>query len=388
LVAGELAISLTLLAGAGLLLRSFGNLLTVDPGFDPSHLLTFKLNLPEAAYSDGNRTAAFTDELLAKIEAVPGVRSAAVTFLQPLSGADFSSSFTVKGAPPVSASDEPSAQLRVASHKYFATMGIPLLRGRSFEFSDRRGSPPVVILSRAAERKFFPHGDAIGKELKFGARMGYDKLQGEVIGIVGDVHDFGLDIEPPPDAYLLADQAGISEMNVVVRAAAEPASLASAVREQVLTVDKNLPITGMKTMHEVMAESLAARRFYMVLLAIFALIAVSLAAVGVYGVMAYWVSRRTQEIGVRLALGAEHKQVLAMLLFQGSRLVAIGIGIGLVVTTAASRVLAGLLFGVSATDPLILAGVAMSLAWVATIAGYLPARRILRVDPMVALRYE
>jgi putative ABC transport system permease protein len=153
-------------------------------------------------------------------------------------------------------------------------------------------------------------------------------------------------------------------------------------------VDKNLPITGMKTMHEVMAESLAARRFYMVLLAIFALIAVSLAAVGVYGVMAYWVSRRTQEIGVRLALGAEHKQVLAMLLFQGSRLVAIGIGIGLVVTTAASRVLAGLLFGVSATDPLILAGVAMSLAWVATIAGYLPARRILRVDPMVALRYE
>ena len=387
LVAGELAISLVLLAGAALLLRSFTNLLGVTPGFTPSNLLTFQLSLPEAAYPDGNRAAAFSDDLLQRIQALPGVRSAAVTFIRPFSGDDFSSSFEVTGAPPQSPGDEPSAELRVVSRDYFSTMQIPLLKGRSFQTSDRRGSPPVVLLSRSAEKKFFPNGDALGKVMRFGARMGYDKLQGEVIGMVGDVHDFGLDIEPP-DAYLLADQSGITEMSVVVRTVGEPASLAPMARDQVHAIDKNLPIANMATMEDVMAESLGERRFYMVLLGTFAFIALSLAAVGVYGVMSYSVSRRKQEIGIRLALGARHHQVMATVLSQAARVVGIGLAIGLIVTVAASRVIAGLLFGISATNPLILAGVAMALALVALLAGYLPARRVLKVDPIVALRYE
>jgi putative ABC transport system permease protein len=388
LVAGELALSLALLAGAGLLLRSFAKLQGVDPGFTPSHVLTFNLTLPEASYPDGNRTAAFYDDLLQRIQSLPGVRSSAVTSIRPFSGDDFSSSFVVTGAPPEPPGEERSAQLRVVTRDYFTTLQIPLLRGRPFQAGDRRDSPQVVLLSRSAERKFFPNGDALGKEMRFGARMGFDKLKGEVIGVVGDVHDFGLDTEPPLDAYLLADQSGIADLSVVVRSAGDPASLASAVRDQVHAVDKDLPITQMSTMDDVMAESLAERRFYMLLLGIFAAIALTLAAVGVYGAMAYSVSRRTQEIGIRLALGARHKQVLAMVLSRAALLVGIGLGAGLIATAAASRILAGLLFGISATDPLILAAVTVALALVAMLAGYLPARRVLRVDPMVALHYE
>jgi putative ABC transport system permease protein len=245
-----------------------------------------------------------------------------------------------------------------------------------------------VVLSRHAERKFFPTADALGQQMNLDARIGYDKVGGEIVGIVGDVHDFGLDVAPPPDAYVLQDQAGVSEISVLVRTKGKPTALATAARQQVHAVDNNLPVAAMSTMEAAMSASLAQRRFYMLLLGLFAAIAISLAAVGVYGVMSYSVGRRTQEIGIRLALGAGHRQVLQLVMTQAARLVAAGLIVGLAVSAAGGRALAGLLFGISASDPLILGSVSAALAVVAMLAGYLPARRVLKVDPLVALRDE
>jgi putative ABC transport system permease protein len=388
LVASELALSLVLLAGAGLLLRSFLQLQSVDPGFNPVDVLTFDLSLPQVGYPNGGRVAAFSNDLLQRLQALPGVESAAVVNPRPLSGDDYSSSFTIKGQLSAPGDDDRSAQVRIVSRDYFRTLQIPLLRGRLFQTTDRRDAPPVVVLSRNAEKNFFPRVDALGQQMNFGARIGYDKVGGEIVGIVGDVHDFGLDVAPPPDAYVLQDQAGVGEMSLLVRTEGDPTTLAAAVREQVHAVDNNLPVAAMSTMEVAMGESLAQRRFYMLLLGLFAAIAISLAAVGVYGVMSYSVGRRTQEIGIRLALGARHQQVLKLVMTQAARLVAAGLIVGLVVAAASGRALAGLLFGISASDPLILGGVSATLAVVAMLAGYLPARRVLKVDPLVALRDE
>jgi putative ABC transport system permease protein len=267
-------------------------------------------------------------------------------------------------------------------------MQIPLLQGREFETSDRRDTPPVVVLSSNAVKRFFPAGDAMGQYMDFGARIGFDKVKGEVVGVVGDVHDFGREVEPPPDAYVLQDQAGVGEMSVLVRTKGEPTRLAAAAREQVHQLDNALPITDMSTMDSALDQSSAQRRFYLLLLALFAGLAISLAAVGVYGVMNYSVTRRTQEIGIRLALGAKHQQVLGLVMSQAFRLVGAGLIIGLIAAAASGRILAGLLFGIRASDPLILMAVTAGLAIVAVLAGYVPARRVLRVDPMVALRDE
>jgi putative ABC transport system permease protein len=284
--------------------------------------------------------------------------------------------------------EEKSAQVRVVSRDYFRVMQIPLLQGREFETSDRRDSQPVVVLSGNAVKKFFPAGDAIAHHMDFSARIGFDKVGGEVVGVVGDVHDFGRETEPPPDAYVLQDQAGVGEMSVLVRTKGDPTRLAAAARDQVHQLDNALPITDMSTMDAALDQSSAQRRFYMLLLALFAALAISLAAVGVYGVMAYSVTRRTQEIGIRLALGAKHQQVLGLVMSQALRLVGAGLVIGLIATAASGRILTGLIFGVQASDPLILITVTAGLAFVALAAGYLPARRVLHVDPMVALRDE
>ena len=373
--------------GAGLLIRSFLRLQSVDPGFRPANLLSFNLSLTEIRYSNGDRTALFFDNLLQRLEVLPGVQSAAVVAPRPLSGDEYSSSFTVKGHP-VTPGEEESAAVRVVSPRYFTTMQIPLLRGRLFEPTDRRDAPPVVLISRAAEKRFFPQGDAIGQQVKFGASVGYDKVGGEIVGVVGDVHDSGVDSEPPPDAYVLASQAGLTQMSVVVRTAGDPLSISQPVQEAVHGLDKDLPIEGVTTMEEVLAESLGQRHFYMLLLALFAFVALSLAAVGVYGVMSYAVSRRTRELGIRLALGAQHRQVFAMLLVQVSQLVLAGLAIGLAATFLTSRVLAGMLFGVSSTDVATLTVVIAVLSIVAFVASYIPARRVLRVDPLISLRYE
>jgi putative ABC transport system permease protein len=388
LVTGELALSLVLLTGAGLLVRSFLRVTGVDPGFDPSHLLIFDLSLSEAAYPDGARVAQFSDSLLAHLKGLPQVGAASTVFPRPLSGEPFTSSFSIKGAPPAPEGEERSVQMRVVGLDYFGTMRIPVIKGRSFERSDRRESQHVLLLSQQGARNFFPHGDAIGQEMTLHARAGSDKIGGQIVGIVGDVHYSGLDIKSQPDVYALLEQAAVSEMSVVVRTSGDPAVLASAVHGQVHAVDQNLPLSDLSTMNDLMAASLGQRRFYMLLLGLFATVALALAAVGVYGVMAYSVSRRTWEIGVRLALGAPRERVLAMVLSESVRLVLIGLTVGVAVTAGASRLLSRLLFGITAGDPLTFLGSVVALSIIALLASFLPARRASNVDPMVALRYE
>ena len=390
LVTGELALSLVLLTGAVLLLRSFGRLTQVDPGFNATNLLVFNLSLPEAAYPDGNRVAQFSDALLRNLQALPNVEVAGTIFPQPMSGNEFSSTFSVKGAPPEEQGLDVgrSVEVRVASRDYFRAMQIPLLRGRGFGDTDRRDSPHVLVLSQHAAQRFFAKDDPIGKEMKIDARPGYDKLSGEIIGVVGDVHDFGLDVAPPPDVYALSDQGGVGDFNVMLRTRGDPMALANAVRSEVHSLDQNVPVADMSTMDDVLGQTLGERRFYMLLLGLFAAVALALAAVGVYGVIAYSVSRRTQEIGVRLALGARPGQVLWMVFSQSARLAALGIAGGLIATMLATRLLSGLLFGITAQDPVSLVGATLGLAGIALLSGLHPARRATRVDPMVALRYE
>ncbi len=388
LVSGQLALSLVLLTGAGLLLRSFLRVTAVDPGFDSSRVLIFDLSLPEAAYPDGARVAQFTDALLAHLKALPRVESASTVFPRPLSGEPFTSSFNIKGAPASPEGEDRSVQMRVVGLDYFGTMRIPIIQGRSFERSDRRDSPHVLLLSQRGARKFFPRGDAIGHEMTLDARAGPDKIRGEIVGIAGDVHYSGLDIESQPDVYALLDQAAVYEMSVVVRTAGDPAAQAAAVRGQIHSVDPDLPLSDLSTMNDLMGASLGQRRFYLLLLGMFAAVALTLAAVGVYGVMAYSVGRRTKEIGVRLALGAPRWRVLAMVLSQSARLATMGIVVGVVATEVASRLLSRLLFGITAGDPLTFLGAVLLLSIIALLASFLPARRAAKVAPMVALRYE
>ncbi len=388
LVAGELALSLVLLTGAGLLARSFLRVTGVDPGFDASNLLIFDLSLPDAAYPDGARVAQFANGLLTRLKGLPQVASASTVFPRPFSGEPFVSTFTIKGAPPAPEGEERSLHVRVVGLDYFPTMRIPVIRGRSFERSDRRDSPRVLLLSQQAARKYFPDRDAIGQEMTLHAGVSADRARGQIVGIVGDVHYSGLDIESQPEVYAVLDQVAVPEMSVAVRTHGDPLALASAVRGQVHSVDPNLPLSDLSTLKDLMAASRGPRRFYMLLLGIFAAVALALASVGVYGVMAYSVGRRTQEIGVRLALGAPRGRVLAMVLSQSARLVIIGLAAGVIATAGASRLLSRLLFGITPGDPFTFLSSVLILSVVASLASILPARRAAKVDPMVALRYE
>jgi len=386
LVVAQVALALVLSAGAGLLIRSLARLSAVDPGFRAEGGLTYSLTLPGSRYPNEAACGAFVDRLLERMQALPGARSAGAIFGLPLTGMSFSSSFRPSDAPP--ADDEPSAQLRLATRSYFGTMGIPVVAGRGFTEADRRGAPIVILISESAARKFFPRGDAIGRRLRFGARPSQTRVEGEVVGVVGDVRDAELGAGPTPEFYGSLEQVPTDQFHVVVRAAGAPDRLAASARAAVASLDPELAVSGLSTLDDVVRRSVARPRFMVQLLLVFASLALLLCAIGVYGVTAYAVSRRTREIGIRMALGADRASVRAMVLREAARLAAAGVGLGLAGAFAATRLLRGFLFEIGPADPLTHAAVAVLLGAVAVAASALPARRAARLDPIAALRTE
>jgi putative ABC transport system permease protein len=379
LVIAEVGLSLVLLVGAGLLVKSFARLMDVNPGFDPDHLLTFNLGLPSS--TDSAHQLAFYQEVVQRLQALPGVQAVGAVSRLPLAGGNSSRSFSLPGI-----EKGYSADIRVSTPDYFHAMGIPLLKGRSFSESDLGSSLNVAIVNEALARTVFPGQDPIGKQL---TKFGPDNLTLQIIGVVGNVRHVGLDTDPHSEIYQLLGQAQWPSMFVAIRSAtSDPTSVTSAAQNVVWSVNKDVPLANVRTMQEVIANSVQPRRFSMLLLTIFAAVAMLLAAVGLYGVMSYSVAQRTKEIGVRMALGARRPDVLALIVKQGMALVLMGIAAGTILALGMTRLISGMLFGITASDPLTFVAVAALLGGVAFFANYLPARRAASVDPMVALRYE
>ncbi len=379
LVIAEVGLSLVLLVGAGLLVKSFVRLMDVNPGFDPDRLLTFNLGLPSS--TDPARQLAFYQQVLQQLQALPGVRAVGAVSRLPLAGGNSSRSFNVPGN-----ENDYNADIRVSTPDYFRTMGIPLLKGRSFSESDLGSSLKIAVVNDAFARAVFPGQDPIGKQL---THFGPDNLTLQIVGVVGNVRHVGLDTEPNSEIYQLLGQAQWPSMFVAIRSAASDATnVTSAAQNVVWSVNKDVPLANLRTMQDVIANSVQRRRFSMLLLTVFAAVAMLLAAVGLYRVMSYSVAQRTKEIGIRMALGARRPDVLALVVKQGMALVLLGIAAGTLLSLGITRLISGMLFGITATDPLTFAGVAALLGAVALLANYLPARRAASVDPMVALRYE
>ena len=387
LVVSEVALSLVLLVGAGLMIRSFGNLLKVNPGFDSENVMAMNVSLPRDRYPGPRQITAFFRAVLERIAALPGVQSAGVVNTLPLSTSNATSAFTIEGGPAPAPGEIPRTDFRIITPDYFQAMGIPLMKGRRFTEGDDEAAPDVVIINQALARRYFPDEDPISRRIRFG-RPGSQGMWLEIVGIIGDVRHWDLISAPQAEAYVPLQQSPQRNMTVVLRAATDPTGLATAVRSEIQSVDPNQPVFNIKTMEEILARSLLPQTFPMALMAIFAGLALLLAAVGIYGVISYSISRRTHEIGIRMALGAQPRDIFKLVVGQGMVLTLAGVGVGLAASFALTRFLQSLLFGVSATDPATFAGVALLLAAVALLACYLPARRATKVDPMVALRYE
>lgn len=387
LVITEIAVALVLLVGAGLMVRSFSRLLDVNPGFQTENVLSMQIALPATKYREPQQRRAFFQELTDRIKTLPGVESAGAVSNLPLGGSGTSFTFEIEGRPAPPGVMNPHTGGRVATPDYLQTMKIPLLRGRHFTERDRADARQVAIIDETLARQYFPGEDPIGKRVTF---EGTDEnpIWREIVGVVGAIRHKGLDAELKGQLYYPHAQSTAGFMSIVVRTANDPASLTSAVRGAVRAVDKDQPVYGVRTMGEVLNNSVAQKRFSMFLLTIFAGVALVLAAVGIYGVMAYTVSARTNEMGIRIALGARSIDILRLVVGQGMILALAGVAFGLVAAFGVTRVMSSLLYGVSATDPLTFAAIALLLTGVALLACYIPARRATKVDPMVALRYE
>jgi putative ABC transport system permease protein len=347
------------------------------------------LSLPRSKYKEPRSQAAFFQQALERIKSLPGVQSVGAINDLPLGGDRDSSPFTIEGQPAPLPGQQINIEWRLVSPDYFKAMSVPLLRGRAFTEEDKSDAPPVVIINEAAARRFFADEDPIGKRVLLNlAASNPTPVPREIVAIAGDVRDLGIDAEAKPEIYAPYLQETVSYMALMVKANTDPVGLTTAVRDQILAIDSEQPVSGIQTMEQIIKESVAGRRFNMMLFAIFAAVALLLAAVGIYGVMAYSVTQRTHEIGIRMALGANHKDVLRLIVGQGMTMALIGIGIGLAVAMALTRVMASLLYEVSATDPATFAAISLMLVAVALAACYIPARRAMKVDPMVALRYE
>jgi predicted permease len=386
LVVVEIALSLVLLVGAGLLVRSFMRVQRVEPGFDARNVLSMRLSVGGTPYQ-GERSGEFYRELLTRVRRLPGVESAGTASILPLGGGIGWGSITIEGRAAANGQEQIQADQRVAGAGYFETMKVPLAAGRYFGEQDTADSLKVAVIDENMARTYWPDTDAVGQRFKRGSADDEAPWL-TVVGVVADVKQYALDTDSRVTFYTPHAQSPSGTMYVVARTSVEPSSLAAAVTKEARAVEPNVPVFDVKTMGQRLSDSLARRRFAMTALGLFALVAMLLAAVGIYGVMSYAVAQRTREIGVRVALGAQTGDVLGLVIRQGMTLAALGIAVGLVGAAGVTRVMGGLLFGVGATDPLTFASIAAVLAAAALLACYLPARRAAKVDPMVALRYE
>ncbi|HET6975485.1 MAG TPA: ABC transporter permease [Pyrinomonadaceae bacterium] len=388
LVVVELGFAVLLLTGAALLIQSLWRLRSVNSGLQQENVLTFIVTLPEVKYKSGPQSQFFID-LKQRLEATPGVQSASSILPLPLSGDRFSISFEIEGRP-MAPKDHPSADFFTTGVGYFKTMGIPIIKGRDFDDRDKHGSNAVIIITETFARQYFPNEDPIGKRIKPGISSyeNEDSVMREVVGVVGDVRNRTLSTESKPAYYVPQTQVPFNQMVTVVKTVGEPRGLIPTATKEVAAMDQDVPLFGVKSMEEYLSASVAAPRFSTTLLSIFAGVALVLTVVGLYGVMSYSVAQRTNEIGIRMALGAQSRDVLLMIVKQGSMLILLGLAIGLVGAYALTRVISSLLFGVTAKDPLTFVAVAVVLAVVALLACYIPALRATRVDPIDALRCE
>ena len=387
LVVSEVALALMLLIGAGLLINSFLRLQKTKLGFNPQNVLTMEIMLPflpPSPYAgDAQRMSGFFTSALERIAALPGVTAAGAVTSLPLSGGVQSAKFIARELPPPASGQEPSAQYAVITPDYFRTIEAPLLRGRVFDNQDTATSAPVIIINEACARMLWPNEEAVGKHLSIGFEGSVTR---EIVGVVGDTKQSDIDIDAKPAMYLPHLQSPTPLMTILVRTISDPTNLNAAVRSQISSVDKDVPVSNMMTMDKVVSTSLAPRNFNMVLLSIFAVVALVLAVIGIYGVLSYSVTQRTHELGLRMALGAQQNDVLKLVLNQGLKLILLGVVTGLIGAFALMRLMSSLLFGVASSDPVTFGLIAGLLSVVALIACYFPARRATKVDPIIALR--
>jgi putative ABC transport system permease protein len=388
LVVAEIALSLVLLVGAGLLIRSFMRLQQFELGFRPDHLLTMRVQLPGTKYREERQVATFYQQLLERIEAVPGVQSAGASSTIFLSDTPNSTNFSIEGRPVPRGAESIEVPFDSISPNYFRVMGIPLLRGREFDDRDVRDAPPVVIINQTFVDRFFPNEDPIGKRFVYGTPGPNNQNWITIVGVVADMRRTGFDRPVRPETFLPEAQNPDGALTIVARTSVDPASLGSALSSQVWSIDPDQSVYDIQTMDQTLAVMLSQRRFNMLLLGIFAGVALVLAAVGIYGVMSYAVTQRTHEIGIRMAMGAQTGDVLNLVVRHGLLLAGSGITIGLVISLGLTSLMSSLLYGVGTKDPITFIAIPAVLAGVALGACFVPARRATRVDPMVALRYE
>lgn len=384
-VVSEVAFALMLLIGAALLMKSFLRLMNVNPGFQAENVLTMQLNLPDSRYAEQQQIKDFYAQLLEKVKSLPGVLKAGTTNALPLGGSYTDTTFLIQGQSSEQRKDQ-SVWFQLISKEYLQTMGIRLLKGRYFSDQDDFDAPRVVIVTETFARRYFPDGNVLGKRLNFNNPQ--NPVWREIIGVSSDVKQFGLNRETPIAIYLHEKQSASPFVTLAVRTSVNPLNLASEIRSQVWSIDKNLAVSNVQTMEQVVVKTVNTPRITLSLIAAFAAAALLLAALGLYGVVSYSAAQRTNEIGIRMALGAGENHVLRMVVGQGMALAGIGVAIGLIGAFALTRLMSKLLFGVSATDPLIFFTIAGLLALIALIASYIPALRASKIDPVIALRYE